>query len=1156
MPMTVDELQIELNAKAVKANDVLDKLDNKLASLQKTLGGLDTSKLADLGNAVRQLSQGMNALKVDKIGKADFTRLANGLTAIASVNGQTIERAANAMNKLNGELANLKNINVSATSKQVADLAKGISQLGYKSATQAIDNIPKLAQGMSQMMHELSKAPKVSQNLIDMTNALAKLARTGTSGGRAANALGKSLDKYTASTHKARKGTFSLAGALGKLYASYWLIFRAFRKLGESINLASSLTEVENVVNTTFGKYAELVDKMADTAIADFGMSELTTKKVASRFQAMGTAMGFSQGKMADMSIELTKLTADMASFYNVEQDVVAQDLASIFTGETRPLRDYGLDLTQATLAEWAMKQGLDANIQSMSQAEKALLRYRYVLANTGAAQGDFARTAHTWANQIRILKQNFEALGIVVGKTLINALRPLITALNNAMGHIIAFAETVSNALGKIFGWKYEKTIGGGMVDEMAGAADYSDDLAGGMGEAADKAKKLKTHLLGIDELNVVRPDDDDGTGAGAGGGLGNLGGAGGAGGGQWTKTETIWEDYKSEIDSLYELGEYIGETLTNMLNSIDWKKVYESARNFGKGLADFLNGLISPELFGAVGRTIAGALNTAIYAALTFGETFDWKDLGLSIATGINEFFKTFDFGALANTVDAWAQGIWTTIKTAIANLEWSAIWDGIKELWNEIDFETLAISIGAFTFKYGHNILTKAKIGKALVAALGGTASTITLTGITVVAALAIKYAKENEEELQKQFEGYSFQVNVDWGKVWENFKTGLDTTIDRGYQNYVPPSESIPVLLTEEEVQAQQQHVENVRSTWESLGTTLKNVWDDAKEAFNGFINHVGGDGSTSSIGLGMPDLLAGIQQKWAEVQQWWDSTIAAWWENNIVPWFTAEKWYEVANGIQEGISAKWAEIVAWWQETAIYTWWENDVKPWFTAEKWKTELENIKTAFKDKWGETAKQWREKLLQWWETDVKPWFTLNRWMTLLKSVADSFRDRFQEAREWVEEKVQAMFDFVNPILAKIRDAIAAIKDAISGVIDAAKGIGGAITGNLGVSINLPGYISGGFPERSSLFFAGEHGIPEILGTVGGRTAVAGGDEITGIRQAVYDTGNAETALMETMISLLQVIAEKETSFEVDGRELLSAVNDRQNRSGFSFA
>lgn len=392
--MAVDDLRIEINAQAVKANDAIDKLDDKLNKLQQSLGKLDASKLASFGNAVNRLAQGMKTLRDSNIQMPDFSRLAKGIDKIASVDAATIGRAASSMHRLTNALGNLKNVDVGPTSKQVADLAKGISQLGYKSATQAIDNIPKLAQGMSQMMRELSKAPKVSQNLIDMTNALAKLARTGTSGGRAANALGKSLDKYTASTHRARKGTFSLAGALGKLYASYWLIFRAFRKLGESINLASSLTEVENVVNTTFGKYAELVDKMADTSIADFGMSELTTKKVASRFQAMGTAMGFSQGKMADMSIELTKLTADMASFYNVEQDVVAQDLASIFTGETRPLRDYGLDLTQATLAEWAMKQGLDANVQSMSQAEKAMLRYQYVLANTGAAQGDFAKTA------------------------------------------------------------------------------------------------------------------------------------------------------------------------------------------------------------------------------------------------------------------------------------------------------------------------------------------------------------------------------------------------------------------------------------------------------------------------------------------------------------------------------------------------------------------------------------------------------------------------------------------------------------------------------------------------------------------------------------------------------------------------------------------
>ena len=88
---------------------------------------------------------------------------------------------------------------------------------------------------------------------------------------------------------------------------------------------------------------------------------------------------------MSDVSLNLTKLTADMASLYNVEQKAVVEDLEAIFTGQTRPLRTYGLDLTQATLAEWAMKQGLDADIQSMSQAEKTMLRYQYVIANTTA---------------------------------------------------------------------------------------------------------------------------------------------------------------------------------------------------------------------------------------------------------------------------------------------------------------------------------------------------------------------------------------------------------------------------------------------------------------------------------------------------------------------------------------------------------------------------------------------------------------------------------------------------------------------------------------------------------------------------------------------------------------------------------------------------
>ena len=470
---TVDSLDIQISAQANKASASLTTLINRLDRVSASLSSVNSRGFATMGSGVNKLANAMNNFS-NNTKTADFSRLARNLTAINSVDTAGFSRMASGISSISTSLSNLPNMGDKAD--QLGTLAKGISQLGYKSADKAIHNIPLLASAMNDLMTQLSRAPKVSQNLIDMTNALAKLSRTGASSGRAATSLGRSLDVYTASTNRATKGTFSLAGALGKMYASYWLIFRSFSKIGESLTLASDLTEVQNVVDVTFGDMAYKVEEFAQTSIEQFGMSELTLKKVASQFQAMGTAVDISSksigsanqylnkatggyvglsNDVSDLSLTLTKLTADMASFYNVSQEDVAKDLQSIFTGMTQPMRAYGIDLTEATLKQWAMNQGLKSNIDAMSQAEKAMLRYQYVLAHTGAAQGDFARTADTWANQIRILKQNFQQLAIIIGNTFINALKPLVKAVNTAMASILNFATTIYNALGKIFGWK-----------------------------------------------------------------------------------------------------------------------------------------------------------------------------------------------------------------------------------------------------------------------------------------------------------------------------------------------------------------------------------------------------------------------------------------------------------------------------------------------------------------------------------------------------------------------------------------------------------------------------------------------------------------------------------------------------------------------------
>lgn len=750
MGIEVDSLEIPLKTHSQTAIRSIDTLIDRLGVLNTSLTKINGSGLTGVANGVNKLSNAMQGMK--NVGTADFTRLATNITKIASLDSKSINRAASAIGQISKSLGSLKSVSVSGTSKQVSELANGIAKLGYKSSTKAIENIPKLAVAMRDLMTSLSKAPKVSQNIIDMTNALAKLSRTGASSGKAATSLSRSLDTYTKSTGKASSGTKGLASALGKMYASYWLLFRAFQKIGQSITLASDLVEVQNVVNTVFGDMTAKVEQYADRSIEQFGMSELAFKQYASRFQAMGSAMGIDSGligqansflnkstngyvalsdSMADVSLTLTQLTADMASFYNVEQSAVAEDLAAIFTGETRPLRTYGLDLTQATLSEWAMKQGLDANIQSMSQAEKTMLRYQYVLANTAAAQGDFARTANTWANQVRILQEQLKKWASVIGTGFIAAFKPFLQTLNTVMARVIDFSENVLNALGNIFGWKFEIS-GGGITDDLADsmgdtaidtgdAAGSAGDLSDNLGDAAANAKKLYSTVLGIDELNINNPNTGStGSGSGGNGGSGGSGSGGAETGSGLTTTisrnDAILKAYESSIDSLYELGEYIGNTLTKTLNDINWDSVYQGARDFGKGLADFLNGLISPDLFGAVGRTIAGALNTAIYAALSFGETFDFTDFGLSIATGINEFFRTFDFKALAKTLNTWVNGIEKTIITAISHINWGRILSSIVDFASALELDT-AVLVGWYAIPKIFKAITSSKIIKGL-------------------------------------------------------------------------------------------------------------------------------------------------------------------------------------------------------------------------------------------------------------------------------------------------------------------------------------------------------------------------------------------------------------------------------------------------------
>lgn len=385
-----------------------------------------------------------------------------------------------------------------------------------------------------------------------------------------------------------------------------------------------------------------------------------------------------------------------------------------------------------------------------------------------------------TWANQIRILKQEFIQFGSIVGKGVIAAFKPFIKGMNNVMLKVIGFTENVLNALGQIFGWKYEISAGsldddlGDSADAMGNLSDGAGNTASGIKDATDAAKKFKSVVLGIDELNLNEPDTDSGSGSGGSGGSGG-GSVSGSGAGSGGNTGLSIEKkelkpYESDIKTLYQLGNYISNALSDTLEGIDWNAIYKKAENFGSGLADFLNGLITPRLFYDVGQSIANSLNTALHAVNAFAVSFNWSGLGESLMSSIRGFFENWDAKLTGKTFSNLAIGI---LKGAIAackdmkdNHFGKTVAQKLVDFVNGVNWKSLTWNLGGFFV--------------ALVESLTATEMEFRFTLIdAVIGGLADSF-KDADKWLQDSLGDMSTQLDQfkgDCVKVWENISSGI-------------------------------------------------------------------------------------------------------------------------------------------------------------------------------------------------------------------------------------------------------------------------------------------------------------------------------------------------------------------------------------------
>lgn len=290
----------------------------------------------------------------------------------------------------------------------------------------------------------------------------------------------------------------------------------------EAIQLGSDLAEVQNVVDVTFGSLNSKINEFARNAITQFGLSELSAKQYASTMGAMLKSMGMTTEQAAAMSMEIAGLAGDMASFYNLSGDDAFAKLRAGISGETEPLKQLGINLSVANLEQYALAQGITKTYNAMTEQEKALLRYNYLLSVTSDAQGDFTRTSNSWANQTKILAEQFNSLKATIGQGLINVLAPVLKVINTILAGLQAVANAFRQFTALLFGdaggaAQQAQDIASGFQDAAGGASD----LAGETGKAAKEAKKF---LAGFDEITKV--SEKSSSGGSGGGGAGGIGG------------------------------------------------------------------------------------------------------------------------------------------------------------------------------------------------------------------------------------------------------------------------------------------------------------------------------------------------------------------------------------------------------------------------------------------------------------------------------------------------------------------------------------------------------------------------------------------------------------------------------------------------------
>lgn len=583
----------------------------------------------------------------------------------------------------------------------------------------------------------------------------AELKMLGDAAGEAANAGLTAFSKTVQGIGQltAQTGKFTLKQFIGDwednnssikrlllMAASAFSVYKLIDFGKQGIDLGSDLSEVQNVVDVTFSHMSDKVDEWAKKAQDAYGLSETMAKKFVGLYGSMSEAFGFTEQEAFEMSSTLAGLAGDVASFYNIDQDLAYTKLKSVFSGETETLKDLGIVMTENALNDYAMRKGIGKTVSKMSEAEKVTLRYNFVLDQLNNAVGDFSRTQNSWANQTRLLSLRWDTLKATMGRGFINGLTPVIKVVNQLLEKLQKVAEWFESFTTAIFGNSNAST--GAMTEGLETAADTADTLADSIENVTEKSDELRYGLADFDELNVITDNSDSESPQEL---VDDLVKASGV-------IDNLVEDTKNNAEETLSnigfseavrkaiekgnwrmVGFLIAENIDAQIRKIQWGEIKKSAVNLARNVGEFINGAFeSPDLWISVGRTIAEGLNTAIKFLLTLLQTIDFSKIGISFAEMFNEFLKTFDAEEYGKLTAERINGIFDFLGGFAFNFDWSRLGDKIGETLASY-FETL-------------NLTEAGKSGKTIPETIAGIINGLIQAGISL---LTYEFTDDNGE-----------------------------------------------------------------------------------------------------------------------------------------------------------------------------------------------------------------------------------------------------------------------------------------------------------------------------------------------------------------------------------------------------------------------